>query len=85
MTNSKMKPDSLKLLSLNVRGLVNFKKRRAIFTWSRKQKPDLIFLVVVETHTCTTKNCESQWKKRMGFFYYVCFLMGAQMQEVSLY
>ena len=67
MTNSKMKPDSLKLLSLNVRGLGNFRKRRAIFTWCRKQKADLIFLQ--ETHT--TKNCESHWKKRMGFFYYV--------------
>ena len=59
MTNSKMKPDSLKLLSLNVRGLGNFRKRRAIFTWCRKQKADLIFLQ--ETHT--TKNCESHWKK----------------------
>ena len=36
MTNSKMKPDSLKLLSLNVRGLANFRKRRAIFTWTDK-------------------------------------------------
>ena len=62
MTNSKMKPDSLKLLSLNVRGLGNFRKRRAIFTWCRKQKADLIFLQ--ETHT--TKNCESQWKKEWG-------------------
>ena len=62
MSNSKMKPDSLKLLSLNVRGLGNFRKRRAIFTWCRKQKADLIFLQ--ETHA--TKNCESQWKKEWG-------------------
>ena len=62
MTNSKRKPDSLKLLSLNVRGLGNFRKRRATFTWLRKQKADLIFLQ--ETHT--TKNCESQWKKEWG-------------------
>jgi exonuclease III len=67
MTNSKMKPDSLKLLSLNVRGLGNFRKRRAIFTWCRKQKADLIFLQ--ETHT--KKNCESQWKKKLVFFHYV--------------
>ena len=62
MSNSKMKPDSLKLLSLNVRGLGNFRKRRAVFTWCRKQKADLIFLQ--ETHT--TKNYESQWKKEWG-------------------
>ena len=67
MSNSKTKPDSLKLLSLNVRGLSNFRKRRAIFTWFPKQKADLIFLQ--KTHI--TKNCESQWKKRKGFFYYV--------------
>ena len=41
MTNSKMKPDSLKLLSLNVRDLGNFRKRRAIFTWCLKQRADL--------------------------------------------
>jgi len=63
MTNSKMKPDSLKLLSLNVRGLGSFRKRRAIFTWCRKQKADLIFLQ--ETHT--TKSCESLWKKEWGY------------------
>ena len=62
MTNSNMKPDSLKLLSLNVRGLGNFRKRRAIFTWCCKQKADLIFLQ--ETHT--TNNCESHWKKEWG-------------------
>ena len=28
--------ESVKLLSINVRGLGNFKKRRAIFTWCRK-------------------------------------------------
>ena len=49
MTNSKIKSDSLKLVSLNVRGLSNFRKRRAIFTWCRKQKADLIFLQ--ETHS----------------------------------
>ena len=64
MTNSKMKPDSLKFLSLNVRGLGNLRKRRAIFTWCRKQNADLIFLQ--ETHS--TKNCESQWKKEWGSF-----------------
>ena len=40
--------ESVKLLSVNVRGLSNFKKRRAIFTWCRKQNADFIFLQ--ETH-----------------------------------
>ena len=62
MTNSKIKSDSLKLVSLNVRGLSNFRKRRAIFTWCRKQKADLIFLQ--ETHS--TKAGKYKWKKEWG-------------------
>ena len=62
MTNSKIKSDGLKLVSLNVRGLSNFRKRRAIFTWCRKQKADLIFLQ--ETHS--TKENEYKWKKEWG-------------------
>ena len=62
MTNSKIKSDSLKLVSLNVRGLSNFRKCRAIFTWCRKQKADLIFLQ--ETHS--TKAGEYKWKKEWG-------------------
>ena len=62
MTNSKIKSDSLKLVSLNVRGLSNFRKRRVIFTWCRKQKADLIFLQ--ETHS--TKAGEYKWKKEWG-------------------
>ena len=46
----------------NVRGLGNFRKRRAIYTWCRKQKADLIFLQ--ETHS--TKTTESQWKTEWG-------------------
>ena len=64
MTNSKPKPCSLKLLSLNVRGLSNFRKRRAIFTWCRKQKADIIFLQ--ETHS--KEITENQWKKEWGSY-----------------
>ena len=49
------KPDSLELITLNVRGLGNFRKRRTIFTLCRKQKADVIFLQ--ETHS--TKNVPS--------------------------
>ena len=40
---------SLNLLSLNARGLSNFRKRRTIFTWCRKRNSDIIFLQ--ETHS----------------------------------
>ena len=54
--------DDFKLLSLNVRGLSNFKKRRAVFTWCRKQKASIIFLQ--DTHS--TKDKEKQWKVEWG-------------------
>ena len=47
-----------KLTSLNVRGISNFKKRKTIFTWCRKQKADFIFLQ--ETHS--KKDSETCWK-----------------------
>ena len=62
MHNSKAKPESIKFLSLNVRGLSNFHKRRAIFSWCRKQKADLIFLQ--ETHSTTER--QDQWRKEWG-------------------
>ena len=48
-----------RMLSFNVRGLSNLKKkRRAIFAWCRKQNANIIFLQ--ETHS--TVNSEKQWK-----------------------
>ena len=57
-----MVSDDFKLLSLNVRGLSDFKKRRAVFTWCRKQKSSIIFLQ--ETHSTIDK--EKQWKAERG-------------------
>ena len=51
-----------KFISLNVRGISNFRKRRTIFTWCRKQKADIIFLQ--ETHS--TKDNELLWKREWG-------------------
>ena len=48
----------MKLVSLNVRGISNFTKRRTIYTWCRKQKADFVFLQ--ETHS--KKETEVQWK-----------------------
>ena len=62
MDNSKAQPESIKFLSLNVRGLSNFHKRRAIFSWCRKQKSDLIFLQ--ETHSTIER--QDQWRKKWG-------------------
>ena len=47
------------LLSLNVRGLNNFSKRKAVFRWLDKSKFDIIFLQ--ETHT--TARLESIWRR----------------------
>ena len=48
-----------KFLSLNVRGISNFRKRRTTFTWCKTQKVDVIFLQ--ETHS--TKDNELFWKR----------------------
>ena len=50
------------MLSLNVAGLNNFKKRRSIFAWCRKQNANIIFLQ--ETHSTCDK--EKQWKAEWG-------------------
>ena len=53
---------AFKLVSLNVRGVSNFQKRRTIFTWCRKRKADFIFLQ--ETHS--RKEQEKQWINEWG-------------------
>ena len=50
--------NTCKLISLNVRGIDNFKKRKIIFAWCRKQKSDFIFLQ--ETHS--KKDSEACWE-----------------------
>lgn len=44
------------------RGIINFRKRRTIFSWIRKQKPDVVFLY--ETHSIQRN--EVSWKKEWG-------------------
>ena len=51
-----------KLISLNTRGISNFRKRRTIFTWLRKQIPDIVFLQ--ETHS--TQANDVSWKREWG-------------------
>jgi len=57
-----MRVTACKLLSLNVRSISNFKKRKTIFTWCRKQKADFIFLQ--ETHSKT--DSERCWRNEWG-------------------
>ena len=54
--------DVFKLVSLNVKGMSNFQKRRTMFTWCRKRKAGIIFLQ--ETHS--TVITETQWKNEWG-------------------
>lgn len=56
------KYDVFKLISLNVNGISNFKKRRIIFTWSRKRNADITFLQ--ETHS--TLETIVRWKNEWG-------------------
>ena len=50
-----------KFTSLNTRGIGNYCKRRTIFTWLRKQKPDIVFLQ--ETHSTQGNEimCKREW------------------------
>ena len=54
--------ESLTSLSLNIRGLTNFRKRRTLFTWCRKKNADIVFLQ--ETHS--KKETEVQWNNEWG-------------------
>lgn len=53
-----MTTEALKLVSLNVRSISNFRKRRAIFTWCQKRMDDFMYLL--ETHS--EKDTEIYWK-----------------------
>ena len=54
--------ETLTLLSLNVKGLSNFRKRRTTFTWCRMKNADIVFLQ--ETHS--KKETEVQWRNEWG-------------------
>ena len=58
----------VKIVSLNVRGLSNFKKRsRIIFTWCRKMKSDVIFLQEIHSKIKTEIQWEQEWGGKMLF------------------
>ena len=53
----------LRFISLNVKGISNFNKRRTIFTWCRKRNAGITFLQ--ETHS-TLQTMLLQWKNEWG-------------------
>ena len=56
-----------KLLSLNVRGLRDFKKRKTIINWIMKQKADIIFLQETYSTPDIVTHWKYQWKGNMYF------------------
>ena len=50
-----------KLVSLNVRGIRTFEKRKASSNWFMKQNADLCFL----QETYSTEEIENQWKAQL--------------------
>ena len=58
---------NFKMLSLNVRGIQSFDKRKTMFHWLVKEKSDIIFLQVTYS-TLGVKNIwKSQWKGDIFF------------------
>lgn len=60
--------NSLKIVSLNVRGLRNNIKRKALFLFLRKTNPNIILLQ--EMHSCDSDN--KFWKSQWGDQAYFC-------------
>ena len=58
---------TLKLISLNVRGIIDSRKRRKVFTWFSKQKADIVCMQ--ETH-CTKSKLNSFKNSWNGLSYY---------------
>ena len=57
-----MSANICKLISLNLRGINNFQKRRIIFSWCCRKNADFAFLQ--ETHS--KKEIETQWRNEWG-------------------
>ena len=56
-----------KLLSLNVRGIRDFYKRKSIFTWISKQKADITFLQETYSTPEIVNDWKFQWRGDMLF------------------
>ena len=61
---------TLKLVSLNVKGISNVQKRKTIYTWCRKKNVNFYFLQ--ETHS--KEEIETQWKNEWGAEIIICHM-----------
>ena len=59
----------MKIVSLNVRGISNLKKRRTIFTWCRRKNADVIFLQETHSFLASEKQWKNEWGGKMLFSY----------------
>ena len=53
---------SVKIVTLNVRGLRDTNKRKAVFNWSKKNKFDIVFL----QETYSSQSDENIWEREWG-------------------
>ena len=72
---------TLKIMSLNVRRISNFKKRRTIFTWCRRKSAYVIFLQ--ETHS--NKTTEIQWKNEWGVLLFLKLKLTTKCMYSSIF
>ena len=53
---------SFKVLSLNVRGIIDSTKRRKVFAWLYKQEADIILLQETHSTTVNEKLWANEWE-----------------------
>ena len=58
---------NFKMLSLNVRGIRSFEKRKALFQWIKKENADIIFLQETYSTPDVEQIWKSQWRGEMFF------------------
>lgn len=58
---------NFKMLSLNVRGIRSFEKRKALFQWLKKENADIIFLQETYSTPEVEQIWKSQWRGEMFF------------------
>ena len=58
---------NFRILSLNVRGIRSFDKRKALFYWLTKERSDIIFLQETYSTPDVEKFWKSQWRGDIFF------------------
>jgi len=71
----------IKVISLNVRGLSNFKKRRVISNWCRKMNSDINLLQEIHSKLEIEKQWEHEWGKCYSRTAQVCIRTSLKLKE----